>query len=96
MIDKYHFEEQHLILAYQNERPVGVFITYSGESFTKDELLDYFEEAAPTHLVAKPMPAQYGKAETMEDLLKIQEEIAANIEDVEQSEDAIIIPKTLH
>ena len=52
------FDEQHIVVAYvydeilQEDRVGGVFITYPGEEFTKQELLDYFFVVQPSHLVA--------------------------------------------
>ena len=54
----YEFDEQHIVVAYkyddtiEEERVCGVFITYPGEEFTKQELLDYFFIVQPSHLVA--------------------------------------------
>ena len=54
----YEFDAQHLIVAdvydeaYQAERGAGIFVTYPGEEFTKRELLDYFFQVNPSHLVA--------------------------------------------
>jgi hypothetical protein len=56
--DVYEFEEQHIVVAYkydeiiEEERVCGVFITYPGEEFTKQELMDYFFIVQPSHLVA--------------------------------------------
>lgn len=56
--DVLQFEEQHIVVAYkydeiiEEERVCGVFITYPGEEFTKQELLDYFFIVQPSHLVA--------------------------------------------
>lgn len=58
MSDKqYHFNEEHLIVAYNNDQFAGIFVTYPDESFTKRELLDFFRESNPTYLIAAKLPA---------------------------------------
>lgn len=52
----YHFDEQHLIVAYMHNRFLGIFLTYPDESFTKEQLLEVFPSTAPTHLVAAKVP----------------------------------------
>ena len=60
--DLLQFDEQHIVVAYVSDlhskidRVGGVFITYPGEEFTRQELLDYFFTVEPSHLVAIQIP----------------------------------------
>ena len=69
----YQFDEQHIVVAYvyddiiQEDRVGGVFITYPGEEFTKEELLDYFFIVQPSHLVA--IELEYDESLNMDNLM---------------------------
>ncbi len=57
MPDKqYHFDEERLIIAYNHNEFAGIFVTYPNESFTKRELLNFFEGTNPTYLIAAKLP----------------------------------------
>ncbi len=71
--ETYQFDEQHIVVAYvyddiiQQDRVGGVFITYPGEEFTRQELLDYFFVVQPSHLVAVEL--DYDESLNMENFM---------------------------
>lgn len=75
----YEFNEQHLVVAYvydeliQADRVAGVFITYPGEEFTRNELLDYFFMVNPSHLVAVEL--QYDASLNMDNCMEKLEDL---------------------
>ena len=77
--ETYQFDEQHIVVAYifdeekQEERGCGVFITYPGEEFTKQELLDYFFLVQPSHLVAVEL--EYDENLNMENFMDKLEDV---------------------
>ena len=52
----FHFDEQSLIIAYNNNTFAGLVLTHPGDAFTKTELLDLFEGTNPTYLIAANLP----------------------------------------
>jgi len=54
--EQYYFDEERLIIAYNNDQFAGIFVTYPNETFTKRELLDFFRESNPTYLIAAKLP----------------------------------------
>ena len=100
--DVYEFEEQHIIVAYkydeiiEEERVCGVFITYPGEEFTKQDLMDYFFIVQPSHLVAVEL--DYDESLNMENVM---EKLETLIDKLYMSDftDLIVnhyIPSTIH
>lgn len=53
---EYYFSEEKLIVAYAGAQFAGIFITYPDETFTKDELLEFFQDVSPTYLIAAKLP----------------------------------------
>ena len=99
MTDKqYHFDEERLIIAYNHNEFAGIFVTYPNESFTKRELLNFFEGTNPTYLIAAKLPEMDNDDITPENyrskLSHLIEELCVNDQtglDVE-----FYIPRTLH
>jgi len=94
--ERYHFDEEHLIIAYNNDQFAGIFVTYPDESFTKRELLNFFQESNPTYLIAAKMPEidDITPENYRSKLSHLIEELCANDQtglDVE-----FYIPRTLH
>lgn len=66
MSETYYFPENHLVVAYENDgfgggdRIAGLFMTHAGETFTKHELLAYFDQVQPSYLIATEVPEVEG------------------------------------
>ena len=59
--ETYYFPDQHVVVAYEYDgfnqiQAAGIFLTDGDETFTKEELLGYFEEVCPAYLVATGIP----------------------------------------
>lgn len=52
----FYFDEQSLIIAYHNDIFAGLVLAYAGETFTKTELLGFFEGTNPTYLISANLP----------------------------------------
>lgn len=52
----YYFDKQSLIVAYKNNIFAGLILTDADETFTKKELMKFFEDANPTYLIAANLP----------------------------------------
>lgn len=68
--ETFYFDEQHIIVAYvydeatQEDHASGIFVTFPGEEFSKKDLMDYFYEVNPSHLVA--IELEYDESLSME------------------------------
>ncbi len=102
MSEEYMFDNQSLVLAYDDfDNFIGVFVTYPGETFSKAELLDFFQNEARYMVVANaPLsensgflrePNSSGLAKQIQEFI----ERAAN-EGLEDDEIVCYIPKYLH
>lgn len=59
--ETYYFPDQHVVVAYEYDgfnqiQAAGIFLTDGDETFTKAELLGYFEEVCPAYLIATGIP----------------------------------------
>ena len=55
--ESYYFPEHHVIVAYDFEgEPTGIFMTYPDETFSRQELLGYFQDVHPSYLIAAEVP----------------------------------------
>ena len=59
--ETYYFPDQHVVVAYEYDgfdqaRAMGIFLTDADETFTKQELLGYFDEVDPAFLIATGIP----------------------------------------
>lgn len=94
--ERYHFDEERLIIAYNNDQFAGVFVTYPDESFTKRELMGFFRETNPTYLIAAKMPEMNDISDDNyhAKLSKLIEELCVN--DQTNLDVEYYIPGTLH
>lgn len=98
----YQFDEQHIVVAYvydeiiNAERVGGVFITYPGEEFTKEELLDYFFVVRPSHLVA--IELDYDETLNMENVMEKLDDLINKLYDADFTDLPVshYIPSTIH
>ena len=98
----YQFDEQHIVVAYvydevtQEDRVGGVFITYPGEEFTKNELLDYFFVIQPSHLVAVEL--DYDESLNMGNVMEKLEDLIDKLYSSDFSDLNVnhYIPATIH
>lgn len=96
------FDEQHIVVAYvydeilQEDRVGGVFITYPGEEFTKQELLDYFFVVQPSHLVA--IELEYDESLNMENFMDKLEDLITKVYESDFTGLTVnhYIPSTIH
>lgn len=100
--ETYQFDEQHIVVAYvyddiiQEDRVGGVFITYPGEEFTKQELLDYFFVVQPSHLVA--IELEYDESLNMENFMDKLEDLINKVYESDFTDLTVnhYIPSTIH
>lgn len=52
----FYFDKQSIIVAYKDNVFAGLIVMYPGKTFTKTELLDFFEDTHPTYLIAADLP----------------------------------------
>src|SRR5210317_211 len=98
----YQFDEQHIVVAYvyddmiQQDRVGGVFITYPGEEFTKQELMDYFFIVNPSHLVA--IELDYDESLNMDNMMDKLENLIDQLYDSDFTGLTVnhYIPTTIH
>ena len=94
---EFYFEQQSIVFAYSGDHFAGVLVTYPGESFTKKELLDYFEEAEPDYLVAANLAEWFytGDEDEVKDRIQMLIEMAME-GDTSHLSVLYHIPKHLH
>lgn len=102
MKETYQFDEQHIVVAYkydeiiEEDRVCGVFITYPGEEFTKQDLMDYFFIVQPSHLVAVEL--DYDETLNMENVMDKLESLFDKLYASDFSDLTVnhYIPSTIH
>ena len=55
-MEKYHFENPHIIAAYSHEKFVGIFVTHPAETVSTEYLIDLFSDVSPTCFVVEEIP----------------------------------------
>lgn len=94
--NEYYFSQQGIIFAYQEGKFAGVFVTEADESFTREELLECFEDSAD-YLVAADL-SEWAMVNSEEEL---QERLHFLIERAMAGDHSHLtimyhIPKTVH
>lgn len=98
-MNSYHFERQHLIAAYSDEKFVGVFVTYPEETITMEELTDFFYVVNPTCFVAEEIP-DLEEELTQDNLMDLLTDMIESYIDTKFSDlsrvGLVYMPRTLH
>ena len=100
MPESYYFPENHLIVAYENDgtgdRIAGLFMTYADETFTREELLSYFESVQPSYLIATVVPEIEGL--TMNNFHSLLSDLIVDLTEnnLDNIDIRYYIPRTLH
>lgn len=98
-MNSYHFERQHLIAAYSDEKFVGVFVTYAGETVTMEDLMDFFYVVDPTCFVAEEIP-DLEEELTQDNLMVLLTDMIESYMDTKFSDlprvGLVYMPRTLH
>lgn len=94
---EFYFEEQGIIFAYNGDAFAGVLVTYPGESFSKNELMNYFEEADADYLIAANLSEWFysGDEEQVQQRIQMLVEMAMD-GDTDHLNILYRIPKHLH
>jgi len=95
--ESYYFPDQYLVVAYNYYgQASGIFMTYPNETYSKQELLDYFEEAQPAYLIAAEVP-DVGEVTQNNFHSKLSEFIEDLYENsLDEADVKYYIPSTLH
>lgn len=94
--EQYHFDEECLIIAYNDDQFAGIFVAHPDETFTKRELLSIFRESNPTYLIAAKLPEMDNVTPEnyLSKLSHLIEKLSVN--DQTDLDVEFYIPRTLH
>lgn len=94
---EFYFKDQGIIFAYAGNNFAGVLVTNPDETFTKTELMDYFEDANADYLVAANLSEWFysGSEDEVQERLEFLIDLASN-GDTTHLKILYRIPKHLH
>ena len=98
-MEKHHFENPHIIAAYNDERFVGIFITHPAETVSTEYLIELFSDVSPTCFVVEEIP-ELDDEHTIEIYAQLLDCMIAEFTESKFSElsrdNLLYIPRTLH